>query len=956
MTAFVIPYETHQTTTRVWVAWWSRVWPRDTMGLSLRVEDSQERVVARPLLEPWSSIGLEGQIGNDDEAICEYHVAEIQGLQPATTYRLIVSSRFGQEAVGEVETLPDRLPSRDGDGVSQRPFTILLGSCYYAPDDPDKKVRDAYLRLWGSPKHRPHLKILCGDQVYLDQPAGPFTPMVDRMSSEQLRRWMIAKYRQTWLNLQQMLQVGANYLTSDDHEFWNNYPERPLIWGWRALYQSLQYRRDWGREATAHFREIQQGANVTQLDIGTALSIFIADTRVNRQRDGLHFMSPEDFDTMIQWIRGLRMPGVLVLGQPLLTRPTSRKYIAVDVIATDHNLPYFVQYDDLMNALSWWCYHDLLVLAGDVHFGRIARFNIPRSPDIYPAVVHEVVASAMTVLPTAKRRFEIGPNGQGFPNTFPPYRNRDLNSVGSRVTYEQVVPRMADDDDGTENHFITLQFTSHPAGRGIEVNVQAWLVNRDPDGRLPASAWTYTSSLDVDRPASAYAMIAPPVLDLGEVRRDTLVTRDRSLTVSSVGPVPVVIEDVRLGGAQAAAFAVVPHPPRAFPVTLQPGEAFPVSVRFQSARVGEHEARVEVIGADLVGAPVTVQAVLLADVVAPDMDVLPTAINFGLVQVGQQVTRNVLVTSYGTAPLRFRVDPPASQTPFQWSGDGPNSWRSLPPGEAQIIAIRYTPTAVGTHSSSVVIASDDETVSVSLFGEGVPGPQPEIRTIPRQLSFGVVNVGTTATLQLTLANDGAAPLKINTAAIEGPDRKLFALPGPAPTVIKAGQAAVLAVSFTPAAAVAGGHRSTLVIESNAGNDPRLEVSLFGTGAISNLRVVPDQIAFNPSPLAPTLPPGLGSQRGFNIYNVGTVALTIAGSSFQVLEAGSGQVSPHFQLLDAAGQPFPQNDLRLNAGAFQALSILFRPIAVGDHAARIEITPTDQAELPVTVSISGQGVG
>jgi len=94
----------------------------------------------------------------------------------------------------------------------------------------------------------------------------------------------------------------------------------------------------------------------------------------------------------------------------------------------------------------------------------------------------------------------------------------------------------------------------------------------------------------------------------------------------------------------------------------------------------------------------------------------------------------------------------------------------------------------------------------------------------------------------------------------------------------------------------------------------------------------------------------------DVYNVGVAPLTIVGSSFRVLEAGSGQVSPHFEILGAAGQPFPQNDLQLNGGAFQSLSIQFRPVTAGDHAARIVITPTDQAEPPVTVSISGQGVG
>jgi hypothetical protein len=377
-------------------------------------------------------------------------------------------------------------------------------------------------------------------------------------------------------------------------------------------------------------------------------------------------------------------------------------------------------------------------------------------------------------------------------------------------------------------------------------------------------------------------------------------------------------------------------------------------VRFQSATVGEHEARVEVRGADLVGAPVLVHAVLLANVVAPDMAVLPAALNFGLVQVGQQVVRNVLVSSYGSASLRFRVEPPASQTPFQWPGDAPNQWRSLPPGEDAIIAVRYMPTAAGTHANGVVIVSDDETVNVPLLGEGVPPPRPEIRAIPRQLNFGVVNVGTTATLQLTLANDGAGPLTISAARIEGPDSRLFALSAATPMVIKAGQTARLAVSFT-AARVASGRQATLVIESNASNDPQLGVSLFGAGAASSLRVMPTQIAFNPSPLAGTLPPGLGSRRGLDIYNVGVAPLTIVGSSFRVLEAGSGQVSPHFEILDAAGRPFPQNDLQLNSGAFQSLSVQFRPLTVGDHAARIVLTPTDRAGPPVTVPISGQGV-
>src|SRR5688572_2294085 len=133
MTAFVVPFETHQTSTRVWVGWWSRL--TQFRELALEVEDPQGRVVARPSLGPISSIGLEGTTGNDDEAVCRYGVAAIDGLRPATSYRLIVRSRFGQEAVGEVETLPDRLPDISSGTGPGRPFTILFGSCYYEPND-----------------------------------------------------------------------------------------------------------------------------------------------------------------------------------------------------------------------------------------------------------------------------------------------------------------------------------------------------------------------------------------------------------------------------------------------------------------------------------------------------------------------------------------------------------------------------------------------------------------------------------------------------------------------------------------------------------------------------------------------------------------------------------------------------------------------------------------------------
>ena len=194
MTAFVVPHRTTQTSAEIWVAWWARA-ERPPLVLRVRV-DGGEQIARIALDSGWSEIGLDG-VGQD-EAACRYQVVALEDLTPATTYELALlpaeddrldSTNF--HARGWVETLPDRLQSDDIDDLAQRPFTMLLGSCYSAPDDPDHTMSEAYRRLWDEGGRRPHLKVLCGDQVYLDQPAGP--PMSDRKSSEELRRWMISE-------------------------------------------------------------------------------------------------------------------------------------------------------------------------------------------------------------------------------------------------------------------------------------------------------------------------------------------------------------------------------------------------------------------------------------------------------------------------------------------------------------------------------------------------------------------------------------------------------------------------------------------------------------------------------------------------------------------------------------------------------------------------------------------
>ena len=331
--------------------------------------------------------------------------------------------------------------------------------------------------------------------------------------------------------------------------------------------------------------------------------------------------------------------------------------------------------------------------------------------------------------------------------------------------------------------------------------------------------------------------------------------------------------------------------------------------------------------------------------------------DFGTVTAGSvSAVGHVLLVNSGNLPVSLDDVQVLGSTEFAITS--PVTWpRIITPGIAEQLDLRFSPQGSPGFRSATLRAAYNQghRLELTLAGIAEAAPIPSISVIPRQLNFGVVNVNTTATLELTIRNDGGAPLAIAAMHIDGPDAALFGLPGEPPGAIQSGQTTAVAVTFTPVAMVAGGQRATLMIESNDNNQPQLAVGLFGAGIASSLLVMPTNIVFNDSPLAGALPPGVGSRSGVNILNVGAAALTVTGPSFQVLDQATGQQAQDYQVLDRNGQIVRQDDVRIEGGALVALSVQFRPITAGDHPARMEIQSTDPAQLPTIVSITGRGV-
>jgi hypothetical protein len=354
-------------------------------------------------------------------------------------------------ASAEATAMPDRLP-----GVGEKPLTIMLGSCFCAAEDRIGRVGRRFATLPGALV--PDLKLLCGDQVYLD---APFHQFLRPHSRQGLAETFLRRYHDTWTQsgddqgFRQVLSTAAALFTADDHEFWNNAPFPSFaVNTWTS-----GGRRAWWDLSSALFAAFQnpQSSAVRQVDVGV-LSLFMADTRVHRGGDRRTFLEPAEMQALKNWCGTLAWPGVLVLGQPAFAAKAGwRGHIA------DWNLPDFDQYAELCEAVLG-APQAVIMVTGDVHYGRVAQVLTSAGHEVL-----EVIASPMSLV-TAGGAREWKSTPAMFPDEAIPGLVR--HPIQPLATWQ----RAAD-------HFLTLEFWQ--AGDRLEMRIRTW--ETTPDAGTPAA-------------------------------------------------------------------------------------------------------------------------------------------------------------------------------------------------------------------------------------------------------------------------------------------------------------------------------------------------------------------------------------------------------------------------------------------------------------------------------------
>jgi hypothetical protein len=265
--------------------------------------------------------------------------------------------------------------------------------------------------------------------------------------------------------------------------------------------------------------------------------------------------------------------------------------------------------------------------------------------------------------------------------------------------------------------------------------------------------------------------------------------------------------------------------------SIAAGGTCTITVTFNPTAVGTRTAQISISeSADSVPLGIS----LTGTGIQPQVSFSPTTVPvFPATTVGTtSAAQTVTLTNSGTSQLAISAISTTgnfSQTSTCVSSGGSGT---LQPGAQCAIQVKFSPTAAGSLTGTLVIAHNapGSPLTIGLSGTALPGT-PAVGVSATSLAFGSVYTGSSSTLSVTLTSTGTAAVAITGVSVSGTGFSLASnacsssLPPSAQCLIQ--------VAFSPATVAS--FTGTLVISHNAAGSP-LSIPLTGTGFLRIVKV------------------------------------------------------------------------------------------------------------------------
>lgn len=334
--------------------------------------------------------------------------------------------------------------------------------------------------------------------------------------------------------------------------------------------------------------------------------------------------------------------------------------------------------------------------------------------------------------------------------------------------------------------------------------------------------------------------------------------------------------------------------------------------------------------------------ILTARTDVPVISVESTDLDFGQVTSAGPVNRSLVISNHGASTLDITDLHLNGPHAGDFAVVSPSAPFSVLAGASVTVNIRFAPEEYGPREAELQIISTDpegSTVVVELLGEYLGTGSPRISVAPGTLDFGMVDVGSSRTLTLTVSNDGDTLLDVTDVHVSGPGAASFVVEGETVFAVEPGNGRFFAVRFN--AVTRGPREALLVVQSSDPGKPAVEVALRGGGEPAvgpDLVPEPERLTFGSTNI------GESMVLEISLRNHGDDELVVTGIDF------GGTHSEDFSWDD------PAFDLFISPGDSEELRIRFTPLAPGTRSAELLVTSNDADTGVTSVSVDGEGTG
>lgn len=362
-----------------------------------------------------------------------------------------------------------------------------------------------------------------------------------------------------------------------------------------------------------------------------------------------------------------------------------------------------------------------------------------------------------------------------------------------------------------------------------------------------------------------------PVIDFGTLAPDQQTARRVRLANCGRFDVSIASADFT-AGADAYTFVTAPVLPLTVPVGGQTEMVVVAAPNVIGGTLGTLTVGWGNASATDVALSVTVEPTASATC----LRFVPSALRFGTVGLGAERTAAVQLENCGTNPVASITVTESALPAFV--ADIPEV---LDAGASAEVIVRLTaPESVGPVSAGLGVGLDGETLArVGLVAEVIDGDEPCVVADPAVIDFGVVTVGESVSLPVTLTNCGAA-VDLSSVAIESAEFSATL----SPQVLPVEGVTEVVFTFTP---TAEGLRGT---GWRLGTADGIDVGPFGLFGVGEA-AVPEPVDGPAIALDPTfddvgdVSPGSTQVVAFSVCNIGDELLLLDGADF------TGDLSP-----------------------------------------------------------------